>query len=126
MPPSTRAVEQLYRMLIERWNARDPTGFAALFEPDGHSIGFDGSEMHGPTEIESTLEQIFADHQTARYVWKIRDIRLLADDTALVRAIVGMVPLGQTELNPDVNTVQTLLARSGEGGWQIALLQNTP
>jgi hypothetical protein len=56
--------EQLHRVLLERWNKRDSAGFAALFEPEGHSVGFDGSEMHGPAEIESTLEQIFADHET--------------------------------------------------------------
>jgi uncharacterized protein (TIGR02246 family) len=41
----------LYRELLHRWNERDAAGFAALFEPDGHCIGFDGSEMHGPREI---------------------------------------------------------------------------
>jgi uncharacterized protein (TIGR02246 family) len=112
--------------LLECWNARDSAGFAALFEPEGHSIGFDGSEMHGPGEIESTLEQIFADHETARYVAKIRDVRFLTADVAVLRAVVGMVPAGRTDLNPDVNAIQTLLAVRGDGDWRIALLQNTP
>jgi uncharacterized protein (TIGR02246 family) len=63
-----RGPERLYYALLECWNARDPAGFAALFEDDGHSVGFDGSEMHGPDEIESTLRQIFTDHETGRYV----------------------------------------------------------
>jgi uncharacterized protein (TIGR02246 family) len=67
-------------MLLERWNKRDSAGFAALFEPQGHSVGFDESEMHGPAEIESMLEQIFADHETARYVAKVRDVRFLTAD----------------------------------------------
>lgn len=118
--------EQLHGILLERWNKRDPAGFAALFEPEGHSVGFDGSEMHGPAEIESMLKQIFADHETARYVAKIRDVRFLTADVAVLRAVVGMVPSGQTELNPDVNAIQTLLAVRGDGDWRIALLQNTP
>jgi uncharacterized protein (TIGR02246 family) len=64
--------EQLHGILLERWNERDPAGFAALFEPEGHSVGFDGSEMHGPAEIESMLEQIFADHETARRTERTR------------------------------------------------------
>jgi uncharacterized protein (TIGR02246 family) len=122
----TAGPEQPYWMLLERWNARDAAGFAALFEPDGHSIGFDGSEMHGPVQIESTLEQIFTDHETGRYVAKIRDIRFVAEDVALLRAVVGMIPAGQSDLNPDVNAIQTVLARRNSGDWQIGLLQNTP
>ena len=118
--------EQLYLKLLERWNARDAAGFAAQFEPEGHSIGFDGSEMHGQAEIERTVEQIFADHETGTYVAKIRDLRFLTKDIAILRAVVGMVAAGQADLNQDVNAIQTLLARRSEGDWRIALFQNTP
>jgi uncharacterized protein (TIGR02246 family) len=118
--------ERLYWKLLEHWNGRNPAAFAAMFDPDGHSIGFDGSEMHGPADIESTLEQIFGDHETARYVAKIRDVRFLSDDIAVLRAAVGMIPTGQTDLNPNVNAVQTLVAVRRDDDWRIALLQNTP
>src|SRR5215207_7575362 len=119
-------VEELYRILLERWNAHDAQGFAALFEDEGHSIGFDGSEMHGPAEIASELGRIFADHETAAYVAKVRDIRSVAADVAMLRAVVGMVPPGKSDLNPDVNAIQTMLATRTEGAWRITLLQNTP
>jgi uncharacterized protein (TIGR02246 family) len=119
-------VEELHRTLLERWNARDAQGFAALFEDEGHSIGFDGSEMHGPEEIASELGRIFTDHETATYVTKVRDIHPVAADVALLRAVVGMVPPGKTDLNPDVNAIQTLLATRADGTWRISLLQNTP
>lgn len=122
----TAALEELYRALHERWNARDAAGFAALFEEDGHCIGFDGSEMHGSAAIASELGRIFADHDTAAYVAKIRDVRFPTPEIALVRAVVGMVPSGQAELNPNVNALQTLLAVRRDGAWRIALLQNTP
>lgn len=118
--------EALYWALLERWNASDASGFAALFEDEGHTIGFDGSELHGRVEIERGLAEIFADHETATYVAKIRSVRSVADDVSLVRAVVGMVPPGKSKLNTDVNAIQTLLARRGGGGWRIALLQNTP
>jgi uncharacterized protein (TIGR02246 family) len=123
---NTATPEQLYRAVLECWNARNADGFAGLFDSEGHSIGFDGSEMHRPEEIESALGEIFADHETAAYVAKIRDVRLLTSELALLRAVVGMVPAGQDDLDPDKNAVQTMLAKRHPEGWRIALLQNTP
>jgi hypothetical protein len=37
-----------------------------------------------------------------------------------------MVPPGQSDLNPAVNTVQTLVAAKKDGEWRVALYQNTP
>jgi hypothetical protein len=37
-----------------------------------------------------------------------------------------MVPPGQTDINPAVNTIQTLVAVKRDGTWRIALFQNTP
>ena len=69
---------------------------------------------------------IFADHPTATYVGKVREVRILGRDVIMLRAIVGMVPPGQDELNPAVNAVQTLIAERDGEGWRIALFQNTP
>jgi uncharacterized protein (TIGR02246 family) len=126
--PGAGAPDQLYWALLERWNARDAVGFAALFEEDGHAIGYDGSEMHGRGEIEQALRDVFADHETATYVAKIRDVASIVESVALVRAVVGMVPAGGRDLNTAVNAIQTLVARRDDegGGWRIALLQNTP
>jgi uncharacterized protein (TIGR02246 family) len=82
--------------------------------------------MNGRAEIESGIRQIFTDHQTAAYVWKIRDVRLLSPEVAVLRAVAGMVPPGQLDLNPAVNTIQTLVAAKYDGQWRIALFQNTP
>ena len=117
---------QLYRSPHERWNARDAAGFAALFAEDGHCIGFDGSEMHGRDEIASELGRIFADHETASYVGKVREARALGPDAALLRAVAGMVPAGHAHLNADVNAVQTVVATRTDGEWRVTLLQNTP
>lgn len=60
------------------------------------------------------------------YVAKIKSVRFLAPDVAILRAIVGMVPPGQSDLNPAVNAFQTLVATRHDGQWLIALFQNTP
>jgi uncharacterized protein (TIGR02246 family) len=119
-------IAALYHQLLDNWNRRDASAFAALFDDEGQSIGFDGSPMSGRDEIAKTLGQIFADHVTATYVAKIRDIRLLAPDVALLRAVVGMIPPGQPDINPVVNAMQTIVAVRHGGEWRIALLQNTP
>lgn len=125
-PTNEEAVAALYRELLASWNRRVAAAFAALFADDGVSIGFDGSAMTGPAEIGATLSQIFADHATAAYIYKIRGIRMLAPDVALLLAVVGMVPPGKDDINPAVNALQTVVAvRRGEQ-WRIAQLQNTP
>jgi uncharacterized protein (TIGR02246 family) len=118
-------VRDLYARLLEAWNGRDAEAFAALFADDGAMIGFDGSQATG-REIREHLQPIFAGHPTAAYVAHVREVRPLAPGVALLRAAAGMVPPGADDLNPAVNTLQTLLAvRSGDG-WRIVLFQNTP
>jgi uncharacterized protein (TIGR02246 family) len=82
--------------------------------------------MSGRTEIAATLQQIFADHVTAPYVSKVRSVRLLSPEACVLRAIVGMVPPGQVDLNPAVNAHQTLLAVKRAGTWHVVLMQTTP
>ena len=119
------SINALYARLLDCWNRRDAVCFAELFDEDSQVIGFDGSQMSGRAEIEATLGQIFAHHETAAYVGKVRGVRFLAPDVAVLRAVVGMVPPGQTDINPAVNALQTLIAVKREI-WRIALFQNTP
>lgn len=121
-----REVVSLYRRLLGGWNRNSAGDMADLFEVDGFIIGFDGSQHVGAANIESQVGSILADHATARYVAKVRDVRLLTPDVAVLRAIAGMVPPGQDDLNPAVNVVQTLVAVKRGGQWRIAVYQNTP
>jgi uncharacterized protein (TIGR02246 family) len=116
----------LYTRLLEAWNRRDAPAFAALFTVDGAAVGFDGSQMNGRDEIASTLKGIFEHHQTASYVASVREVRQLGSAVALIRAAVGMVPPGQSELNPAVNAIQSVVLNEAGGAWRIALLHNTP
>lgn len=126
-PPNDEIeVSALYMQLLDCWNRRNAGDFAALFAEDGNSVGFDGSPLNGRAEIETTIRQIFADHQTSAYVGKIREVRFLTPQVAILRAVSGMVSPGQSDLNPAVNTIQTLIATKRDGRWRIALFQNTP
>jgi uncharacterized protein (TIGR02246 family) len=92
--PIEAEVSELYRRLIEGWNANDAEAMAGPIAADGLVIGYDGSQMFGREEIASQLGQIFADHKTATYVAKVRSVKPLGSDAALLHAVVGMVPPG--------------------------------
>jgi uncharacterized protein (TIGR02246 family) len=126
LSPDESAVRALYRQVLDGWNRRSGDAFAAPFAEDGETIGFDGSQLIGRADIAATLNQIFADHVTAAYVAKVRNVRMLGTDAAILRAVVGMVPPGQSKINPAVNAIQTLVAARQDGTWHVALLQTTP
>jgi len=120
------AVFRLYEDLIAGWNTRNGQTMAAPFADDAVVIGFDGSEQSGRDAIAAEMERIFADHETAPYVAKVKSLRLLTRDAALLRAVVGMLPRGRSELEPARNAHQTLLAVKQGSDWRIVLFQNTP
>jgi len=126
MVEEIEGVVALHRRLLEAWNRRDAAGMAELIANDGSLVGFDGSQMNGRQAIGAELERIFQDHIPAAYVWKVREVRFLAPEVAILRAVVGMVPPGQVDIAPSVNAIQSLVAIKSPSGWQIALFQNTP
>jgi uncharacterized protein (TIGR02246 family) len=119
-------VQEIYQQLIEAWNNRNAREMADLFSEQGESIGFDGSQSIGREEIYIHLSPIFKDHPTAQFVNKIKDIRFLSSDIAILRAIAGMIPPGQSDINAKVNTHHTLVVVNNMGNWKIDLFQNTP
>ena len=119
-------VRALHRALLDRWNARDAAGFAGCLARDGSIVGFDGSMVDGAAAVESHLAGIFSDHEPATYVGAVREVRALADGAVLLRAVAGMVPPGQTEVKPEVNAVQSVVAVEQAGEWRVALFQTTP
>jgi uncharacterized protein (TIGR02246 family) len=119
-------ISALYHALLDAWNKRSAHDYAALIAENGSVVGFDGSQMNGRAEIENEISQIFRDHETAKYIAKVREIRSLSPDVAILRAVCGMVPPGKTDLNPAVNSIQSLVAQKQADQWQIVLFQNTP
>ena len=120
------AVSALYRQLLDAWNRQSAREYAVLFTDDANVVGFDGSQMNGRAEIESTLAAIFADHRTASYIGIVCSVRLLSPEVALLCAVVGMIPPDGADINPERNAVQSLVAQRHDGQWRIALFHNTP
>jgi uncharacterized protein (TIGR02246 family) len=125
-PGDERALRALYDEIVAHWNARDATGMARLFTADCNLVGFDGSQMEGRAAVESQLTRIFANHPTGRYVGIVRQVQCLSQAVAILRAVAGMIPPGQADLNPSLNTIQTLVATRQDDSWRGVLYQNTP
>jgi uncharacterized protein (TIGR02246 family) len=120
------AIRSLYDRLMAGWNGRNAAEMAAPFAEDGELIGYDGSQVTAKKEIEAHVGEVFAHHMTPPYITQVKSVRLLGADAAILRAIAGMIPPGQTELEPKLNAWHTLVAVKQGGEWQIALFQNTP
>lgn len=125
-PTAELSTRKLYADVLRCWNERDAESFARLFGRNGNMVGFDGSPVNGHEEIESHLAGVFGSHQTAAYVGKVREVRLLGQEVALLRAVAGMVPPGSSDIKPDVNTVHTLVTSNAGGSWRVELFQSTP
>jgi uncharacterized protein (TIGR02246 family) len=123
---SESAAENLYRDLIDGWNAGDAGAMGAVLTEESLVVGFDGSQLVGRAAVTRELGRIFADHPTARYVTKFRSVRSLGPDAGIVYAVAGMVPPGGGPIMPDRNVVQTVVVSRGDGTWTVALFQSTP
>jgi uncharacterized protein (TIGR02246 family) len=120
------AATELHRRLIDGWNAHDADAMGAALSDDALVIGFDGSQMVGREQAVTELSGIFADHEVARYVTKVRSVTPLGADVAVLHAVAGMVPPGNSEIKPEQNAIQTVVAQRMAGEWGVALFQTTP
>lgn len=119
-------VQAVYNQLINAWNNRDAHGMADLYTKDGINIGFDGSKTVGSEELFLHVKPIFENHPTPPFISKVKNVSFLSSDVAMVSAIAGMIPPEQSEVNPQLNTHQTLITVKRNGNWRIQLFQNTP
>ena len=123
---SDHQIRHLYEQILIAWNQQDAAAMAARFDEDGNLVGFDGSQADSCAAIEDHLRAIFADHPTAAYLAKVREIRMLGRDTGILRAVAGMIAPGSNDINPALNTIHTLVAVHNADGWRAALFQSTP
>jgi uncharacterized protein (TIGR02246 family) len=119
-------VREVYRKLLEAWDKRNARDYALLFAPDAILVGFDGTQVFGQTDIGAHISEVFSHHQTARYVSIVRGVRTVTGDVMALSAVAGMVPPDKTDINPEVNAVQTMIAARRGNAWQVYLFQNTP
>jgi uncharacterized protein (TIGR02246 family) len=92
----------------------------------GDLVGFDGTHIKGRQEIASFHQHLFDMFlKGSRLVGKVRNVRFLASDVAVMHAVGGTVMAGKIDLDPERNSVQTLVAVKRDGKWNLTAFQNT-
>jgi uncharacterized protein (TIGR02246 family) len=121
------AIRALYQQAMDDWNRGSGEAFAAPFSEDGDLVGFDGTHLKGRQEITSFHQQLFDTYvKGTRLVGKIRSVRFLTSDVALMHVVGGTIMAGQTDIEPERNSVLTLVAtKDNKGEWRLAAFQNT-
>src|ERR671911_1780695 len=120
------AVRDLYRELMDGWNRGSGEAFAAVFTEDGDLIGFDGTHLKGRAEIATFHQELFDKWlKGTRLVGRVKDVRFLSSDVALMHAFGSTVMRGKTEPAPERDSIQTLVAVRRDGQWRLAAFQNT-
>ncbi len=96
------------------------------FEQDGDLVGLDGTHFKGRKEIGPFRQHLFDVFlKGSHLVGKVRSVRFLAFDVAIMHAVGGTVMTGQADLEPERNSIQTLVAVKRDTKWHLAAFQNT-
>jgi uncharacterized protein (TIGR02246 family) len=106
------AIRAFYQQLMDGWNRGSGEAFAATFAEDDELVSFDGTHLKGRQEIASFHQQLFDTYvKGSRLVGKIRSVRFLTPDVAVMHTVGGTIMAGQTDIEPERNFVQILVAK---------------
>ena len=122
------AIGALYFQMIDGWNKGSGDAFAAPFAEDGDLVGFDGTHLKGRQEIASLHQRLFDTFvKGSRLVGKVRNVRILTPDVAIMHAVGGTVMARQSNIEPERNSIHTLVAKKDDinGQWHFIAFQNT-
>ncbi len=121
-----KEIRSLYHNLLQAWNNNDAEGMANLCAEKANMIGFDGSQHDGKKNIEEQMRQIFNEHKVIPFVYKVREVRFLNAEAAVLRSVVSMINPEGTDILPQVNAIQTLVASKHDEKWLVEIFHNTP
>jgi len=120
------AIRAIYQQKIDGWNSGNGKAFAAPYTEDSDYIGFDGTYLKGREEIASLHQMLFDKFvKGSRLVGKIRRIRFLTSNIAIVVAVGGTVMAGQSDIDPERNSIHMLVAIKQNGKWHFTAFQNS-
>jgi uncharacterized protein (TIGR02246 family) len=120
------AVRALYQELMDGWNRGSGEDFGAVFTEHGDLVAFDGTHFKGRGEIAPFHQELFDKWlKGSRLVGKVKDVRFLSPDVAVMHAVGSTVMRGKSEPSPERDSIQTLVAVRQDGEWRLAAFQNT-
>ena len=116
----------LYRELMEGWNRGSGEDFAAVFTEDGDLVAFDGTHFAGRAQIAPFHQELFDKWMKGtRLVGRVKDVRFLSPNVALMHAVGSAIMRGKSVPSPERDSIQTLVATRQNGEWRLAAFQNT-
>src|SRR5919109_888853 len=97
-------IRSLYFQMIDGWNKGSGDAFAAPFAEDSDLVGFDGTHLKGSQEI-ALFHQLLLDTfvKGSRLVGKVRNVRFLTPDVAIMHVVGGTIMAGQSDVDPERN-----------------------
>ena len=120
------AVRDLYMELMDGWNRGSGEAFAAVFAEDGDLVAFDGTHFEGRAQIAPFHQELFDKWlKGTRLVGRVKDVRFLSPDVALMHAVGGIIMRGKSVPSPERDSIQTLVSTRQNGEWRLAAFQNT-
>lgn len=121
-----QALHLLFQQLLDRWDAGDAAGYAALFVEDADYIAFDGVNQKGQTAIRAVHQSLFEKWlKGSRLTGQIDALRLLAPDVALIHASGNIIDAGRTTPAAERASSQTLVAQKMNDEWRFVAFHNT-
>ena len=127
-PPAEEqaAVAAVMKRIVDAWGAYDADAFANTFTEDGTMI-LPGLYRKGRDEIRDYMAKGFAGPYQGTQVTGVPfDVRFLAEDTALLLSLGGVLGPGETEVAKDKAVRAAWLLVKREGEWLLAAYQNSP
>jgi uncharacterized protein (TIGR02246 family) len=104
-------IQKLYQKKIQGWNSGDGEKFAEPYTDDTNYIGFDDTYLKGRQEIAAFHQMLFDMFLgEGRLLGKIKSIRFITSDVAVVVAIGGTLEADQSNINPERNSIRTIIA----------------
>jgi uncharacterized protein (TIGR02246 family) len=100
-------IRSLYFQMVDGWNKGNGETFASPFAENADLVGFDGTYLKGRHEIASFHQHLFDTFvKGSRLVGKIRNVRFLSQDIAIMHAVGGTIMAGQSDI--DLSEIQSI------------------
>ncbi|MFJ8687705.1 SgcJ/EcaC family oxidoreductase [Micromonospora sp. HUAS LYJ1] len=113
--------------LVEAWSRNDAAGVANSFTEDGVMILPGDVFKKGRDEIRAFMAAAYAGpFKGTGVTGRPVDVRIIADDAALIRTHGGILAAGQTEIAEELAVRSTWVVVKRDGQWQLAGYQNSP
>jgi uncharacterized protein (TIGR02246 family) len=112
--------------VYEAWNSADPDAFVAEYLEDASAI-LPGSYLKSRQEIRDAMAYSFnGPLKGRRSSDKVRDVRFLSDEVAVVISESGILIPGESEAPPERTVYATWVLTKRDGRWLLAAYSNSP